>query len=48
MQFATGVYAASDRNKMSDPLGWALKAWQPDMPSGFSAGYYFNSQTKGE
>jgi hypothetical protein len=45
MQFATGVYAASDRNALGDPTGWTLNAWQPDTNSGFSAGYYFNSQT---
>ncbi len=25
MQFATGVYAASDRNAIGDPAGWTLK-----------------------
>lgn len=45
MQFATGVYAASKLNKIDPPLGWTLNAWQPDTVSGFSAGYYFNSQT---
>jgi hypothetical protein len=45
MQFSTGVYAASDKNKIGVPAGWTLNAWQPDMSSGFSAGYYFNSQT---
>lgn len=45
MQFATGAYAASDRNALGDPTGWTLNAWQPDTNSGFSAGYYFNSQT---
>ena len=45
MQFATGVYAASDKNTVGDPAGWTLNAWQPDTASGFSAGYYFNSQS---
>ncbi|MDP1635517.1 MAG: hypothetical protein Q8L69_12655 [Gallionellaceae bacterium] len=45
MQFATGVYAASNKNRIDDPKDWALNAWQPDTSSGFSAGYYFNSQT---
>lgn len=45
MQFATGVYAASDLNKIADPVGWTRYAWQPDTASGFSAGYYFNNQT---
>jgi len=45
MQFATGVYAASGKNTIGDPVGWKLNAWQPDTASGFSAGYYFNSQS---
>jgi hypothetical protein len=45
MQFSTGVYAASDSNTIDPPSGWTLNAWQPDMSSGYSAGYYFNSQT---
>lgn len=45
MQFATGVYAASDKNSLGDPAGWSLNAWQPDQATGFSAGYYFNSQS---
>jgi len=45
MQFATGVYAASDKNILGDPTGWTLNAWQPDTVSGFSAGYYLNSQS---
>ena len=45
MQLATGVYAASDRNAVGDPEGWRLNVWQPDTVSGFSGGYYFNSQT---
>lgn len=45
MQFSLGVYAASDVNKIDDPAGWQRFFWQPDQLSGFSAGYYFNSQT---
>ena len=45
MQFATGVYAASDDNKLDDPIGWQRFSWQPDQATGFSAGYYFNSQS---
>lgn len=45
MQFATGVYAASDKNSLADPAGWVRTAWQPDQGSGFSAGYYINSQS---
>ena len=44
MQFATGVYAASNKNRIDPPTGWTLNAWQPDTASGFSAGYYLNSQ----
>ncbi|MEQ1814342.1 MAG: Mbeg1-like protein, partial [Candidatus Nitrotoga sp.] len=45
MQFATGVYAATLENTIAPPPGWTLNAWQPDMASGFSAGYYLNNQT---
>jgi Ca2+-binding RTX toxin-like protein len=49
MQFATGVYAASKYNTLNPTTatGWSFDQalWQPDMASGFSAGYYFNSQT---
>ena len=46
MEFSLGVYAASDRNKIDDPAGWTRFLWQPgQVGTGFSAGYYFNSQT---
>lgn len=46
MQFSLGVYASSLKNSMPSPAGWSPRsAWQPDQPSGFSAGYYFNSLT---
>src|ERR1700690_3172210 len=45
MQFSLGVYNASVQNKIGNPTGWDLNNWQPDKSSGFSAGYYFSSQT---
>lgn len=40
MQFSLGVYDASERNRLGDPLGWTKTKWQPDLSSGFSAGCY--------
>ena len=45
MEFATGVYTASLINSIAPPTGWTLADWQPDTITGFSAGYYLNSQT---
>ena len=45
MQFATGVYAASDQNSLDAPAGWTRIDWMPDQWSGFSAGIYKNNQT---
>ena len=42
MQFSLGVYASSLKNKIDSPAGWTLTNWQPDQPSGFSAGCYVN------
>lgn len=44
-QFATGVYAASDRNYIAPPAGWTRIDWQPDKWTGFSAGVYKNDLT---
>lgn len=44
MQFATGVYAATDANTL-DPTtatGWSRIGWQSDTELGFSVGIYMN------
>lgn len=43
MQFALGVYNASDNNKIGVPEGWSLIDWEPDTWTGFSAGVYKNN-----
>ncbi len=45
MQFALGVYAASNKNKIGVPEGWSMIDWQPDRWTGFSAGVYKNNKT---
>jgi hypothetical protein len=36
MQFATGVYAASQNNQIGVPDGWEQVDWVPDQYDGFS------------
>ena len=40
MKFSLNVYSASTANLIGVPLGWTRTDWQPDMPSGFSAGTF--------
>ena len=45
IQFALGVYAASEKNTIGVPEGWSLIDWQPDRWTGFSAGVFKNNAT---
>ena len=41
MKLALNVYFASDENLIGVPFGWDRgTSWQPDLPSGFSAGAF--------
>jgi len=46
MQFALGVYNASDENKIGVPTGWRMIDWQTDKwTSGFSAGAFYHAMS---